>query len=63
MALFRSLWIGDALSPYERLCIQSFLAQGHEFELLVYHPVTNVPPGCRLTDARRNCCSISADGG
>jgi len=52
MALFRSLWIGDALSPHERLCIQSFLAHGHEFELFVYRPVANVPQGCRFVDAR-----------
>jgi len=52
MTLFRSLWIGPALSPFERLCIQSFLALGHEFELFVYHPIANVPAGCRVSDAR-----------
>jgi hypothetical protein len=52
MALFRSLWIGAALSPFERLCIQSFLAHGHAFELFVYHPVANVPAGCRVANAR-----------
>ena len=49
---FRSLWIGAALSAIERMCIQSFLARGHAFELFVYHPVANVPPGCGVADAR-----------
>jgi hypothetical protein len=52
MALFRALWIGTALSSLERLCIQSFLAHGHAFELFVYHPVANVPTPCRQLDAR-----------
>lgn len=52
MAVFRSLWIGDALSPFERLCIQSFLSHGHGYELFVYDPVANVPASCRVMDAR-----------
>jgi len=53
MALFRSLWIGPALSALERLCIQSFLDHGHALELFAYHPVAAVPAGCRIRDARR----------
>lgn len=52
MAVFRSLWIGDGLSPIERLCIKSFLAHGHAFELFVYSPVAEIPEGCRSLDAR-----------
>ncbi|HEY5807814.1 MAG TPA: capsular polysaccharide synthesis protein [Povalibacter sp.] len=46
-----SLWIGEALSPLERACIQSFLAGGHDFELYTYGPVSFIPEGCRLLDA------------
>ena len=31
--VIQSLWIGDRLSVMERLCIQSFLDQGHQFHL------------------------------
>lgn len=46
------LWIGEALSPLERACIHSFLARGHDFELYAYGPVSFVPDGCRVLDAR-----------
>jgi Alpha 1,4-glycosyltransferase conserved region len=52
MALFQSLWIGNALSPLERMCIQSFLDHGHAFNLFVYQPLLNVPDGCGCLDAR-----------
>ncbi len=52
MAIFSSLWIGKALSSVERLCIKSFLLNGHGFELFVYEPVGRVPEGCRILDAR-----------
>lgn len=35
----------------ERLCISSFLANGHPFHLYVYDDMENVPPGTLLKDA------------
>ena len=55
-AVFRepiqSLWIGDALSAVERLCVASFLANGHPFHLYAYDELGNVPSGADLRDAR-----------
>ena len=51
MAAFKSLWVGSALSPIEQLCIRSFLANGHTFELFCYGDVSGVPDGCLLRDA------------
>lgn len=50
-APIQSLWIGEALSPMERLSLGSFVAHGHEVDLYVYGEVANVPPGVRLRDA------------
>jgi len=50
--VLQSLWIGRPLSIIERLCIQSFLANGHEFHLFCYKPVENVPEGTTIRDAR-----------
>lgn len=47
----QSLWIGPRLSTMERLCIRSFLANGHGFDLYTYGPVEGVPPGVVLRDA------------
>jgi hypothetical protein len=48
--VFQSFWFG-ALSPYERLCIQSFLDNGHRFQLYAYDDRLAVPPGTELLDA------------
>jgi mannosyltransferase OCH1-like enzyme len=50
--VIQSLWIGPALSPMERLGINSFLRHGHEFHLYTYTPVGNVPQGVTMRDAR-----------
>jgi hypothetical protein len=50
--VIQGLWIGDELSTMERLSIASFLAHGHQYHLYVYRPVSNVPPGTCLKDAR-----------
>ena len=47
----QSLWVGDALSPMEVLCIRSFLAHGHEFHLYVYDTVANIPEHTIIKDA------------
>ena len=50
LPVINSLWIGQ-LSPLERLCLKSFVAQGHAFHLYTYDPIDNVPPGVTLQDA------------
>lgn len=47
----QSLWIGSKLSTMERLCIQSFLKNGHDFHLYTYQELANVPDGTILKDA------------
>lgn len=47
----KSLWIGGDLSRLERVCLASFLAQGHKVQLYVYDEVGNVPNGVELKDA------------
>jgi len=47
----QSLWVGDALSPMEVLCIHSFLAHGHDFHLYVYDHVANIPEQTVVKDA------------
>lgn len=51
MSDVHGLWVGPALSPLERACVQSFLAKGHRFNLYVYDTVENVPDECVLLDA------------
>jgi hypothetical protein len=48
----QSFWMGERLTTMEQLCIQSFLKNGHEFDLYAYHHIANVPRGARLLDAR-----------
>ena len=45
------LWIGEALSYLEILCIKSFLAHGHKVCLYVYNDVKGVPAGVEVCDA------------
>jgi hypothetical protein len=45
-----SFWFGP-LGWLERLCIASFVAQGHAFELYAYDELGAVPDGCTLHDA------------
>jgi hypothetical protein len=47
----QSLWIGNALSPMEQMCIRSYQQQGHEFYLYVYEQVEGVPTGVVIKDA------------
>ncbi len=47
----QSLWIGDELSVMERLCIASFLENGHPFHLYAYKDIKNVPSGAVIKDA------------
>ncbi|HKD09553.1 MAG TPA: glycosyltransferase [Bryobacteraceae bacterium] len=49
--IIQSLWIGQRLSTMEQLCIRSFLANGHGFDLYTYGPVEGAPAGVVLRDA------------
>ncbi|AMN46107.1 hypothetical protein ACG33_03075 [Steroidobacter denitrificans] len=44
-------WHGSWLSRLERLCMNSFMANGHTLLLHTYEPPKNVPPGVTLVDA------------
>jgi len=44
-------WYGAALSRLERMCISSFLANGHALHLHVYSEPAGVPQGVQLADA------------
>ena len=50
MAIFRSFWHGRPLSPYQQICLKSFVDHGHEFVLYSYDRI-NVPAGVELKDA------------
>jgi hypothetical protein len=49
--IIQSLWVGPELSVLERLCIESFLKNGHPFHLYCYDTVKNVPDGAVIKDA------------
>jgi hypothetical protein len=46
-----SLWIGNVLSPLERLSIRSWIAMGHTVKLYCYSEIDNIPNGVDLQDA------------
>ncbi len=47
----QSLWIGERLSRLERLCVLSYLRNGHPFHLYVYDEVKDVPAAAVVLDA------------
>lgn len=50
--VINSMWIGEDLSHLERLCIESFLKQGHRFCLWIYGPlISPLPEGVELMNA------------
>jgi hypothetical protein len=46
-------WHGPALSRVERLCMASFVANGHTVLLHAYEPPTNVPKGVTAVRVRQ----------
>jgi len=48
---FQSFWSGGTLSPYEVLCLKSFIACGHGFDLYTFDREMAVPTGVRICDA------------
>lgn len=53
LPIIQSLWIGNDLSNVEKLCISSFLKNGHEFHLYTYGKIHNLPAGTILKDANQ----------
>ncbi len=51
MSSFGSFWFGE-LSPYEAICLSSFIRFGHSVTLFSYEPLKGVPAGVNQADAR-----------
>lgn len=51
MDKMQGLWIGGTLSNMEKLSINSFLRNGHEYDLYTYGQVEGVPVGANVKDA------------
>ena len=49
--IIQSLWIGEEISVIEKLCMASFVANGHEFHLYTYSNLEGVPDGVIIKDA------------
>ena len=50
--LMTSLWVGEELPVMAQLCIKSFLAHGHSFQLFTYKRYDKLPQGVLIRDAR-----------
>lgn len=60
--VIQSLWIGNRLSTMEKLCIQSFLKNEHEFHLYLYGHCDGVPDGTKVLDANSVIEESSIEG-
>lgn len=49
--VFQSFWANGPLTPYESLCLKSFIAYGHGVELYSFDPNLKAPDGVRVRDA------------
>lgn len=50
-SIINGLWIGTELNPLEQLCIQSFIRNGHIFQLWTYSIIRNIPEGTIIKNA------------
>jgi mannosyltransferase OCH1-like enzyme len=50
--IIQGLWIGSALSVMERMSINSFLSNGHDYHLYTYGEVEGIPAGAVVKDGR-----------
>jgi len=48
---FQSFWAGGSLTPYEMLCLRSFIDRGHTFDLYTFESNLRVPAGVCIRDA------------
>ena len=44
--IIQSLWIGNEISNIEKLCINSYIKNGHAFHLYAYNDIEGVPSDC-----------------
>ena len=52
MSYINCFWHGPALSDLEQICLLSMLRQNYKVRLFCYDPITNVPTGIEISDAR-----------
>lgn len=52
-AVIQGLWVGEQVTNFHRLCIESFLRNGHCYVLYTYGPVGNLPEGVVIKDANK----------
>jgi len=48
--IIQGLWVGNKLTTMERLSIQSYLSNGHQYHLYSYNDIENVPSGTIIKD-------------
>lgn len=51
--IVQGLWVGEAITDLHKMCVQSFINNGHCFVLYTYGPVKNVPEGVVFMDAAK----------
>jgi hypothetical protein len=49
--IVRGFWSGPKLTNIQKLCIKSYIHQGHEFHLYVTEPTEGIPEGAVVKDA------------
>lgn len=52
-AIVRGVWFGSELTNIQKLCIRSYINNGHEFHLYVSGPVAGIPVGTIVEDAEK----------
>ena len=53
LPVIKSLWVGGEISTMEKMCIKSFLKNGHDFHLYTYERVKGVPNKSEVKDAKQ----------
>jgi hypothetical protein len=51
--IFQTFWWGNVLSPYEVLCLKSFVDHGHNVHLYTFDSQLKVPDGVLICDAAK----------
>ena len=46
--IIQSIWLGTKLSNMQKLCISSYLQNGHSFHLYTYNPIEGIPVGTTI---------------